>query len=116
MAKTIKKSQLQESIRRYIKERLNREEEEMQNDVEVTDEPIGDISQRKAESTENSTVNSMVDVYNDLSKQNQAKRAEQFKIQIATPYMEQAGMSQEEIEELFPVEQKDQVTSNDPEM
>ena len=39
MAKTIKKSQLHESIRRYIKERLNREEEEMQADVEVDDMP-----------------------------------------------------------------------------
>lgn len=39
MAKTIKKSQLHESIRRYIKERLNTEEEDIKADIEMDDMP-----------------------------------------------------------------------------
>ena len=46
MAKTIKKSQLHESIRRYIKEKLHREEEEMQDAPEMGDMPSEPMNPR----------------------------------------------------------------------
>jgi len=69
MAKTIKKSQLHESIRRYIKERLNREEEEMTKDIDAADEPMGDMPSKPESATEKfySDIDSLEDtVKNDM--------------------------------------------------